>query len=63
VSFRIGYPAAFSPVGVIVVWAATGSVFDYSDTWYLVINTGTTIVTFLTSFRRGERDRGCGERR
>ena len=33
--------------GVIVVWAATGPVFHYSDTWQLVINTGTTIVTFL----------------
>src|SRR5436190_993360 len=36
--------------GVIVVWAATGPVFHYSDTWQLVINTGTTIVTFLMVF-------------
>ncbi len=35
---------------VIVVWAATGPIFDYSDTWQLVINTGTTIVTFLMVF-------------
>jgi len=35
---------------VIVVWAATGSVFHYSDTWQLVINTGTTIITFLMVF-------------
>jgi low affinity Fe/Cu permease len=35
---------------VIVVWAATGPVFRYSDTWQLVINTGTTIVTFLMVF-------------
>ena len=35
---------------VIVVWAATGPVFHYSDTWQLVINTGTTIVTFLMVF-------------
>jgi len=36
--------------GVIVVWAITGRVFGYSDTWQLVINTGTTIVTFLMVF-------------
>ena len=36
--------------GVIVVWAITGPVFGYSDTWQLVINTGTTIVTFLMVF-------------
>jgi low affinity Fe/Cu permease len=35
---------------VIVVWAASGPVFHYSDTWQLVINTGTTIVTFLMVF-------------
>jgi low affinity Fe/Cu permease len=35
---------------VIVVWAATGHYFDYSDTWQLIINTGTTIVTFLMVF-------------
>jgi low affinity Fe/Cu permease len=35
---------------VIVVWAATGPMFDYSNTWQLVINTGTTIVTFLMVF-------------
>ncbi|WP_158927104.1 low affinity iron permease family protein [Acidisphaera sp. S103] len=34
----------------IVVWAVTGPVFNYSDTWQLVINTGTTIVTFLMVF-------------
>jgi len=37
-------------VGVIVVWAVTGPLFHYSDTWQLVINTGTTIVTFLMVF-------------
>ncbi len=36
--------------GVIVVWAVTGPVFHFSDTWQLVINTGTTIVTFLMVF-------------
>jgi low affinity Fe/Cu permease len=35
---------------VVVVWAALGPVFHYSDTWQLVINTGTTIVTFLMVF-------------
>jgi len=37
-------------VGVIVVWIATGPLFRFSDTWQLVINTGTTIVTFLMVF-------------
>ena len=35
---------------VVVVWAATGPMFDYSDTWQLLINTGTTVVTFLMVF-------------
>ncbi|HLJ05321.1 MAG TPA: low affinity iron permease family protein [Acetobacteraceae bacterium] len=35
---------------IILVWAVTGPVFDYSDTWQLIINTGTTIVTFLMVF-------------
>ena len=35
---------------IIIIWAATGPVFHYSDTWQLVINTGTTIVTFLMVF-------------
>ena len=35
---------------IIVVWAVTGPIFDYSDTWQLIINTGTTIVTFLMVF-------------
>ncbi len=35
---------------VILIWAATGSLFHFSDTWQLVINTGTTIVTFLMVF-------------
>src|SRR5689334_2820587 len=37
-------------VTVIVVWAVTGPLFGFSDTWQLVINTGTTIVTFLMVF-------------
>ncbi len=36
--------------GIIVVWAVSGPIFDYSNTWQLVINTGTTIVTFLMVF-------------
>jgi low affinity Fe/Cu permease len=35
---------------VIVIWGTTGPMFHYSDTWQLVINTGTTIVTFLMVF-------------
>ncbi len=37
-------------VAVIAVWIVTGPIFNYSDTWQLVINTGTTIVTFLMVF-------------
>jgi low affinity Fe/Cu permease len=46
-----GRPAAFVMAGaVIVVWIVTGPLFKFSDTWQLVINTGTTIVTFLMVF-------------
>lgn len=46
-----GRPRVFViAVGVIVAWVITGPLFDYSDTWQLVINTGTTIVTFLMVF-------------
>ena len=46
-----GRPAAFlAAVIVIAVWAVTGPLFGFSDTWQLVINTGTTIVTFLMVF-------------
>jgi low affinity Fe/Cu permease len=37
-------------LGVVLVWAVTGPIFGFSDTWQLVINTGTTIVTFLMVF-------------
>jgi low affinity Fe/Cu permease len=36
--------------GVVIVWAVTGPLFHFSDTWQLVINTGTTIITFLMVF-------------
>src|SRR5262245_55762109 len=50
-SLWTGLPVAFLlAVAVVVVWAATGPLFNYSDTWQLVINTGTTIVTFLMVF-------------
>jgi low affinity Fe/Cu permease len=46
-----GSTSAFaSALGVILVWGMLGAVFHYSDTWQLVINTGTTIVTFLMVF-------------
>jgi len=47
----VGSPAAFLlGVAVTVIWAASGSYFHYSDTWQLVINTGTSIGTFLIVF-------------
>ena len=46
-----GRPASFVLCFlVIIVWAASGPVFHYSDTWQLIINTGTTIITFLMVF-------------
>ncbi|PZM11304.1 low affinity iron permease family protein [Rhizobium tubonense] len=46
-----GKPATFAiALTVVVVWAVSGPFFDYSETWQLVINTGTTIVTFLMVF-------------
>ena len=46
-----GSPVAFAAaLMTIVVWAATGRIFNFSDTWQLVINTGTTIITFLMVF-------------
>jgi len=46
-----GHPLAFgAAAGIILMWAATGPLFGYSDTWQLVINTGTTVVTFLMVF-------------
>lgn len=51
IAWEAGRPLAFIvALGVVLVWAATGPVFHYSDTWQLVINTGTTIITFLMVF-------------
>lgn len=48
---RAGSPTAFVlALAVVVAWAITGPMFGYSETWQLVINTGTTIVTFLMVF-------------
>ena len=50
-ALAMGTPSAFAiALLIIVVWALTGPAFGYSDTWQLVINTGTTIVTFLMVF-------------
>jgi low affinity Fe/Cu permease len=47
----VGSPWAFiAAVAIIAVWAITGPIFGFSDTWQLVINTGTTIITFLMVF-------------
>jgi low affinity Fe/Cu permease len=47
----LGSPWAFAcAVLIIIVWALSGHIFHYSDTWQLIINTGTTIVTFLMVF-------------
>jgi low affinity Fe/Cu permease len=47
----VGSPWAFVVAAItIILWACTGPLFRYSDTWQLVINTGTTIVTFLMVF-------------
>ena len=51
VAATAGRPATFAVAcAVIVVWAVSGPIFGWSDTWQLVINTGTTIVTFLMVF-------------
>lgn len=51
IALAAGHPAAFSGALIIVIlWGISGPLFGYSDTWQLVINTGTTIVTFLMVF-------------
>jgi low affinity Fe/Cu permease len=50
-AYLTGKPATFLlALLTVIVWAATGPIFHYSDTWQLVINTGTTIITFLMVF-------------
>src|SRR5689334_3533844 len=50
-SLFCGKPVVFLlAVAIVLVWAVTGPLFGFSDTWQLVINTGTTIVTFLMVF-------------
>ena len=51
ISSVLGTPVAFAAAcAVVILWAVSGPIFAYSDTWQLVINTGTTIVTFLMVF-------------
>jgi len=51
VAHATGLPSTFAVcVAIVVAWAASGPVFHFSDTWQLIINTGTTIVTFLMVF-------------
>ena len=51
ISTAAGQPLTFiTALLVIIIWAVTGPVFHYSDTWQLIINTGTTIITFLMVF-------------
>ena len=51
IAFIVGQPLAFAAAFfVVLLWSATGPIFGFSDTWQLVINTGTTIVTFLMVF-------------
>ena len=50
-SNALGTPVAFaSACGLVVLWLVAGPIFNYSDSWQLVINTGTTIATFLMVF-------------
>ena len=50
-SRTVGHPLTFAAaVLIIVVWAITGPIFGFSNTWQLAINTGTTIITFLMVF-------------
>ena len=47
----MGQPAAFgTAVAIIILWAIAGPIFKFSDSWQLIINTGTTIITFLMVF-------------
>lgn len=51
ISQNLGHPLSFIfALGIVLIWGLSGPIFNYSDTWQLVINTGTTIVTFLMVF-------------
>jgi low affinity Fe/Cu permease len=51
ISSNLGHPMAFMlALTIVLMWAITGPLFGFSDTWQLVINTSTTIVTFLMVF-------------
>jgi low affinity Fe/Cu permease len=51
VSAAVGSPVAFILATLsVLIWAVTGPIFHYSDTWHLIINTGTTVLTFLIVF-------------
>jgi low affinity Fe/Cu permease len=51
ISSNLGHPLAFVlALAIVLMWAITGPLFGFSDTWQLVINTSTTIVTFLMVF-------------
>src|SRR5207249_9481971 len=50
-AYATGHPTSFVlAVGILCVWAIAGPLYHFSDTWQLVINTGTTIITFLMVF-------------
>jgi len=51
VAKRMGHPTAFViAVAAVLIWALSGPIFGFSDTWQLVVNTGTTVMTFLMVF-------------
>jgi low affinity Fe/Cu permease len=51
VAHAMGQPAAFGiALGTVALWAISGPIFGFSDTWQLIINTGTTVITFLMVF-------------
>jgi low affinity Fe/Cu permease len=48
---KVGSPSTFAlAIAIVVIWGISGPLFEWSDTWQLVINTGTTIITFLMVF-------------
>jgi low affinity Fe/Cu permease len=52
-------PTFIAAVAVVLIWAITGPLFDYLDTWQLVINTGTTIVPFLMVIQNSQNRDGA----